>query len=49
MPALATESKHAPAWIGKPTKPTTVITAIERSVRLIGKQNLIRWWPMPTN
>jgi hypothetical protein len=42
VPALATESRHAPAWIGKPAKPTTVITAFERSIRLIGRKNLFR-------
>ncbi len=42
VPALATESRQAPGWIGKPAKPTTVITAFERSVRLVGKQNLVR-------
>jgi len=31
VPALATESKGAPGWIGKPTKPTNPITAFERS------------------
>ena len=42
VPALATESSRAPPWIGKPAKPTTVITAFERSIRLVGKSNLIR-------
>ena len=42
VPALATESSRAPAWIGKPAKPTTVFTAFERSIRLVGKKNLIR-------
>jgi hypothetical protein len=42
VPALATESTNAPGWIGKPAKPTNPITAFERSVRLIGKQNIVR-------
>jgi hypothetical protein len=42
VPALATESRRAPGWIGKPTKPTTVISAFERSVKLVGKQNIVR-------
>ena len=42
VPALAPESSRAPAWIGKPAKPTTVITAFDRSIRLVGKSNLIR-------
>jgi hypothetical protein len=42
VPALATESRQAPGWIGKPAKPTTVTSAFERSVRLIGKQNIVR-------
>ena len=40
--ALATESKNAPGWIGKPAKPTNPLTAFERSVRLVGKQNIVR-------
>lgn len=36
VPALSTESRHAPGWIGKPYKPTNVITSFERSFRLIG-------------
>lgn len=36
VPALSTESRHAPGWIGKPYKATNVITAFERSVRLVG-------------
>ena len=36
VPALATESKNAPGWIGKPARPTNPVTAFERSVRLIG-------------
>lgn len=42
VPALATEAKNAPGWIGKPLKPTNVITAFERSFRLIGLKNLAR-------
>ncbi len=42
VPALATESKNAPAWIGRPAKPTNPLTAFERSVRLVGKQNIVR-------
>jgi hypothetical protein len=42
VPALATESKNAPGWIGKPLKPTNVVTAFERSFRLIGLKNLLR-------
>ncbi|HEY5821653.1 MAG TPA: hypothetical protein VIT20_06735 [Propionibacteriaceae bacterium] len=42
VPALSTESRHAPAWIGKPAKPTTVISAFGRAFSLIGKQNLVR-------
>jgi len=42
VPALATESKRAPGWIGKPAKPTNPLTAFERSVRLVGKQNIVR-------
>jgi hypothetical protein len=42
VPALATEGRSAPAWIGKPAKPTTVITAFERAFRLIGLANLVR-------
>jgi hypothetical protein len=42
VPALATESKNAPGWIGKPLKPTNVLTAFERSFRLIGLKNLVR-------
>jgi hypothetical protein len=42
VPALATESRNAPGWIGKPARPTNPITAFERSVRLIGRRNLVR-------
>ena len=42
VPALATESKNAPGWIGKPAKATNPLTAFERSVRLVGKQNIVR-------
>ena len=42
VPALATEGAKAPGWIGKPAKPTNLLTAFERSVRLIGKQNVVR-------
>ena len=42
VPALAAEGRRAPGWIGKPAKPTTVITAFERSVRLVGLRNMLR-------
>jgi hypothetical protein len=42
VPALATESRNAPGWIGKPARPTNPVTAFERSIRLIGRHNLIR-------
>jgi hypothetical protein len=42
VPALATESRHAPGWIGKPDKATTVISSFERSFRLVGRRNLVR-------
>lgn len=42
VPAYATENKHAPAWIGTPQRRTTIITAFERSFKLIGLRNLIR-------
>lgn len=42
VPALATESRNAPGWIGKPYKPTTVISSFERSIKLIGLRNLGR-------
>ena len=42
VPALATESKNAPGWIGKPAKPTNPLTAFERSVRLVGRPNIVR-------
>lgn len=42
VPALATESRNSPGWIGKPARPTNPVTAFERSVRLIGRRNLVR-------
>jgi hypothetical protein len=42
VPALATESRHAPGWIGKPLRATTVISSFERSFKLVGLRNLIR-------
>ncbi len=42
VPALATEGRTAPGWIGKPLKPTTVFTAFERAFRLIGLSNVVR-------
>ena len=42
VPALATESAKAPGWIGKPVRPTNPFTAFERSVRLVGKRNVVR-------
>jgi hypothetical protein len=42
VPALAAEGKNAPGWIGKPARPTNPVTAFERSVRLIGRRNLVR-------
>ena len=42
VPALATEGRTAPAWIGKPLRPTTVFSSFERAFRLIGTSNLIR-------
>lgn len=42
VPAYATESGTAPAWIGKPVKPTTVISSFERAFRLVGRRNLPR-------
>lgn len=42
VPALATESKQAPGWIGKPARPTNVITAFGRAFTLIGRQNVLR-------
>ena len=42
LPAMATESAKAPGWIGKPAKPTNPLTAFERSVRLVGKRNVVR-------
>ncbi len=42
VPAFATENRHAPAWIGTPQRRTTIITAFERSFKLIGLRNLLR-------
>lgn len=42
VPALAAESRNAPGWIGLPAKPTNPLTAFERSVRLVGKPNIVR-------
>ncbi len=42
VPALSTESRHAPAWIGKPGKPTTVVSSFGRAFGLVGKKNLVR-------
>jgi hypothetical protein len=42
VPALATEGRTAPPWIGKPAKQTTVFTAFERAFKLIGLSNLVR-------
>lgn len=42
VPALATESRLAPGWIGLPAKPTNPLTAFERSVRLVGRPNIVR-------
>jgi hypothetical protein len=42
IPAFATESRTAPGWIGKPYRPTTVISSFERAFRLIGRRNLVR-------
>ena len=42
VPAFATESARAPGWIGKPYKPTSVITAFERSFKLIGLKHMVR-------
>ena len=42
VPALATESKNAPGWIGRPARPTNPLTAFERSVRLVGTRNIVR-------
>jgi hypothetical protein len=42
IPAYATESRTAPGWIGKPYRPTTVISSFERAFRLIGRRNLLR-------
>ena len=42
VPALATESRPAPGWIGKPAKPTNVITSFARAFTLIGRKNVLR-------
>lgn len=42
VPALATENRHAPGWVGKPLKPTNVITCFDRSFRLVGRRHLLR-------
>lgn len=42
VPALANESRRSPGWIGKPVKPTNVITAFDRAIRLVGRKNLPR-------
>jgi hypothetical protein len=42
IPAFATESRTAPGWIGKPYRPTTVISSFERAFRLTGRRNLLR-------
>jgi hypothetical protein len=42
VPALAIESRGAPEWFGKPARATTVITAFERSFRLVGGRNVVR-------
>ena len=42
VPALATESRHAPGWIGRPFQPTTVTSSFDRALRLIGLRNLVR-------
>lgn len=42
VPALSTESRHAPGWIGKPARPTTVIGSFGRAFSLVGKRNLVR-------
>jgi hypothetical protein len=42
VPALATEGRNAPGWIGKPARSTNPVTAFERSIRLIGRYNLVR-------
>jgi hypothetical protein len=42
IPAFATESRTAPGWIGKPYRPTTVISSFERAFRLTGRRNLVR-------
>ena len=42
VPAFSLESRHAPGWIGKPEKPTTVISSFERSFQLVGTKNLVR-------
>ncbi len=42
VPAFAAESRLAPGWIGKPARPTTVLTTFLRSVRLVGRPNVLR-------
>lgn len=42
VPALSTESRHAPGWIGKPARPTTVLSSFGRAFSLVGKRNLVR-------
>jgi len=42
VPALAAEAKHAPGWIGKPAKPTNPLSVFERSIKLVGKANVVR-------
>lgn len=42
VPAFSLESRHAPGWIGKPEKPTTVFSSFARSFQLVGKKNLVR-------
>lgn len=42
VPAYAVEGRRAPGWIGKPFKPTTLITSFQRSFRLVGVRNMLR-------
>lgn len=42
VPALAVESAKAPAWIGKPARPTGVFSSFARSFSLVGLQNVAR-------
>lgn len=42
VPSFSLESRHAPGWIGKPGKPTTVFSSFERSFQLVGTKNLVR-------